>query len=68
MLIDYSDSYYNCCFKYNYNIMNMRRNNNDDDNNIKYIHKPTTVIENDPLTLIGITSLTSLAIMSSFHP
>jgi hypothetical protein len=48
--------------------MNMRRNNNDDDNNIKYIHKPTTVIENDPLTLIGITSFTSLAIISSFYP
>ena len=26
---------------------------NDNDNNIKYIHKPTIVKDNDPLILIG---------------
>ena len=51
-LIECGDTYINCYFKYKHSMMNMRRN--DDDNNIKYIHKPTTVNDNDPLTLIGI--------------
>jgi hypothetical protein len=31
----------------------MIKRDHDDDNNIKYIHKPIIVKENDPLTLIG---------------
>ena len=31
----------------------MIKRDHNDDNNIKYIHKPIIVKENDPLTLIG---------------
>lgn len=35
------------------NYMKRMIGDNDNDNNIKYIHKPTIVKDNDPLILIG---------------